>query len=282
MQLAYSTNAFTRFDLPESLRQIASLGFAGVEILCDRPHWFPGQVDRGALDEVKAILNETGLGVSNLNANTANGYYSPSPPENVFEPALTNPDEKLRRWRENYTIEAVRLARGVGAQCVSVTSGRPTSACEPERSIAYFVESLVRICGVAADYGVRIGIEYEPGLLVERASEALDVIRAVGSPVLGVNLDIGHSFLDGEPVEETVSALEGRIWNVHVEDIKDRKHFHRVPGDGELPFQRYLHALRGISYGGFLTVELYSYPDKPVEAGSRALAYLTALLGENP
>lgn len=282
MQLAYSTNAFTRFDLPESLRQIASLGFAGVEILCDRPHWFPGQVDRGALDEVKAILNETGLGVSNLNANTANGYYSPSPPENVFEPALTNPDEKLRRWRENYTIEAVRLAREVGARCVSVTSGRPTSACEPERSIAYFVESLVRICGVAADYGVRIGIEYEPGLLVERASEALDVIRAVGSPVLGVNLDIGHSFLDGEPVEETVSALEGRIWNVHVEDIKDRKHFHRVPGDGELPFQRYLHALRGIGYGGFLTVELYSYPDKPVEAGSQALAYLTALLGENP
>ncbi len=278
MRLAYSTNAFTRTDLKTALARIADIGFAGAEILCDRPHWFPGEVTGKEVDTIAALLAEHGLAVSNLNANTANGYFRPPPPENVFEPALSNPDPEIRRWRESYTEEALRLAARIGAPCVSVTSGHPTPGVLPERSLDTFVSSLSRVCEHAARHGVRLGIEYEPGLLVERAAEAMEVIRRVGSPDLGVNLDIGHSFLDGEDPAGTVELLAGRIWNVHVEDIKERKHFHRVPGDGELPFRRYFDALRGVDYQGFLTVELYSYPDRPVEAGQRALAYLAPLV----
>ena len=100
----------------------------------------------------------------------------------------------------------------------------------------------------------------------------------MGSPELGANLDIGHSYLDGESPEATVALLSGRIWNVHVEDISKRKHFPLVPGDGDLPFSRYFDALRDTGYNGFLTVELYSFPDQPEEAGNRALQYLSTLL----
>jgi len=113
---------------------------------------------------------------------------------------------------------------------------------------------------------------------VERAAELAEVIERVGSPELGANLDIGHSYLDGESPEATVALLAGRIWNVHVEDIRNRKHFHLVPGDGDLPFSRYFDALRQAGYDGFLTVELYSFPDQPVEAGRRSLQYLSTLL----
>lgn len=277
MRLAYSTNAFTRFPLRDALYEIARLGYSGAEILCDHPHWFPGRVEPRELEEVQAVLAETGLAVSNLNANTANGYFSPLPPENVFEPALSNPNPAKRRWREDFTIEALRLAAAVGAPCVSVTAGHPTPGCEPALGMDYFADSLKRICEAAERHGVNVGIEYEPGLLVERATEVLEFIERVDSPRLGVNLDIGHSHLDGEPVEEAVASLAGRIWNVHVEDIRGRKHFHRVPGEGEVPFGRYFRALRGAGYQGFLTVELYSYPEQPVEVGRRALAYLKAL-----
>ena len=80
------------------------------------------------------------------------------------------------------------------------------------------MESLKHICEAAAKYGVKLGIEYEPGLLVERAVELAEVIERVGSPELGANLDIGHSYLDGESPEAAVALLAGRIWNVHVED----------------------------------------------------------------
>lgn len=278
MRLAYSTNAFTRTDLHSALEAIAALGYQGVEILCDRPHWFPGEVNEAELDRVAATLDRLGLAVSNLNANTANGYYSPAPPENVFEPALCNPDPELRRWRQEYSIEALRLGARLGARAVSVTSGHPRAGQLPAQSLDLLVESLKPVCEAAAKYGVKLGIEYEPGLLVERATELAEVIERVGSPDLGANLDIGHSFLDGEVPEDTVALLTGRIWNVHVEDIKDRKHFHLVPGDGDLPFERYFDALRKADYDGFLTVELYSFPDQPVEVGRRSMAFLRGLV----
>jgi len=277
MQFAYSTNAFTRTDLVSALKAIAELGYAGVEILCDRPHWFPGEVSDATIDDVAQVLADHGLAVSNLNANTANGYYTPAPPENVFEPALSNPDPELRRWRQGYTIEALRIAARVGARSVSITSGHPRPGVLPRQSLDNLVESLKPICEAAARYGVKVGIEYEPGLLVERAVELAEIMDTVGSPELGANLDIGHSYLDGESPESAVALLAGRIWNVHVEDIANRKHFHLVPGDGDLPFRRYFEALSKSGYDGFLTVELYSFPDQPVEVGRRALRYLSAL-----
>lgn len=280
MRLAYSSNAFTRTGLAGAVQAIAGLGYRGIEILCDRPHWFPGEVGEEEIDTMALTLADLGLKVSNLNANTANGYWSPPPPENVFEPSLSNPDPALRRWRQQYTIEALRIAAKLGARAVSVTSGHPRSGLLPQQSLNHFVESLKPICEAAARYGVKLGIEYEPGLLVERATELAEVMERVGSPELGANLDIGHSYLDGESPEEAVALLAGRIWNVHVEDISKRKHFHLVPGDGDLPFSRYFDALRKTGYDGFLTVELYSFPDQPVEVGRRALEFLRPLLGE--
>lgn len=278
MRLAYSSNAFTRTGLESALEQIARLGFEGVEILCERPHWYPPEVTEAQVKSIVALLDRLGLKVSNLNANTANSYFKPAPPENVFEPSLTNADPLLRRWREEFTCAALRLAKKVGSPCLSLTSGRPTPGCPPQQALDYFTDSLKRICAYAESAGVRVGIEYEPGLLVENAEEVCEIIRRVGSPWLGVNFDIGHSFLNREPPEETVRLLQGRIWNAHVEDIKGLKHYHLVPGDGDLPFEHYFQALMGIGYDGFLTVELYTLIDQPEEAGARSLDYLSKLL----
>ncbi len=280
MKLAYSTNAFTRTDLKSAIQKVAELGFDGVEILCDFPHWYPGHVSAEELQEYQALLSQVGLGVSNLNANTANIYFDPLPAENVFEPSLNSTIEEHRIWRQNYTIEALKLAKAVNARAVSVTSGHPHNALEPEESVELFVDSLKVICREAERLGVPVGIEYEPGLLIERGSEALAVIEAVNSPMLGVNLDIGHSYLDGESAEGNIEAIAGRIWNVHVEDIRGRKHFHLVPGDGDLPFERYFKALANIGYDGYLTVEVYTFPNKPEEIGRRSLTYLKNLLSE--
>jgi len=125
--------------------------------------------------------------------------------------------------------------------------------------------------------GIRVGIEYEPGLLVERAEELAEVITRVGSPLLGANLDIGHAWLASDAPRSTADLLAGRIWNCHVEDIAAGKHFHLVPGDGELPLSDWMAALVRIGYAGFYTVELYTCADAPDTAGARALSHLRKL-----
>ncbi len=279
MRFAYSTNAYTRHSLEAAVDEIAALGFAGVEILCDRPHWFP---DRDLADQarrMRARLDRLGLGVSNLNCNTANGFFNPRPPENVFEPSLGSADPAWRRWRLDYSIRALELARILGASAVSVTSGRPDTGGTPEQGLELLADSLQRLCAAAEPLGVRVGIEYEPGLLVERAEELSELIERVGSPLLGANLDIGHSWLVGESPEQAVACLAGRIWSTHVEDIRGCKHFHLIPGEGDLPFGRYFAALAAAGFEGYHTLELYTYPHMPGEAGRRSLDYLRALAG---
>ncbi|HHH38788.1 MAG TPA: sugar phosphate isomerase/epimerase [Sedimenticola sp.] len=278
MRLAYSSNAYTRTDLESALRSIAGLGFSAAEILCDHPHLYPGRTPDARIDHLATLLETLELGVSNLNANTANQYFRPLPPENVFEPSLSSADPARRNWRIRYSIEAIRIAARLGAPCISVTSGLPGSGGTPARGMDLFTESLKPVCEAAARHGVRVGIEYEPGLLVERAGEVLETIERVGSPELGVNLDIGHSWLNREPPAETVELLQGRTWNLHLEDIAGHKHYHLVPGEGELPFDRYLAALRTTGYDGFLTVELYTCSDHPEAAGRAARDYLEPLL----
>ncbi len=279
MNLAYSTNAFTQYPLVEALNHIADIGYSGVEILCERPHWYPPETGFTQVDQVIEVLSQRNLKVSNLNANTANSFFSSCPPENTFEPALTNINRDIRLQREGIVKQAIKLADRVGASCISVTSGSPTPGCLPEKAVALFVDSLKSICDFAENYAINVGIEYEPGLIIERSDEVCELIHEVGSPRLGVNLDIGHSYLSRENPEKTIENLAGRIWNVHVEDIKGMKHFHLPPGEGDLPFQQYFHAFKKINYSGFLTVELYSFPDQPIEVGSKAHDYLSNLLG---
>ena len=100
------------------------------------------------------------------------------------------------------------------------------------------------------------------------------LIEEMGSPYLGANLDLGHSHLLGEDPEVVIGALSDRIFHIHVEDIRAMKHYHLIPGLGDIDFEALFNALKKHSYQGLVTVELYTYPHEPEEAAKRSLAYL--------
>jgi len=274
MKLAFSTNAFVKFPLVAAIRTLGGLGYAGVEILADRPHYFPPDAAPGDLAAVQAALAEHRLAVSNVNANTAMGYYKDAPPEAFFEPSLANPDARLRRWRVDYTRACLDFAKAVGAENVCVTSGRPLPGCPPDTGRALLAESLTELLEYAGRLAIYLTIEYEPGQLIEDARGLLALCERLGSPWLGANLDMGHSFLAGEDPLWVIPALGGRIRNLHVEDIKGHDHFHLVPGLGDMDFDKIFDALRRIDYTRFVTVELYTYPDNPEHAAKASLEFL--------
>ncbi|MBU0550620.1 sugar phosphate isomerase/epimerase [Myxococcota bacterium] len=274
MKLAYSTNGFARVSCPQAITAIAKRGFAGVEILADRPHWRPGDDPQ----PIAEALRRAGVFVSNVNANTAMGLWPEWMPETIFEPALSSPDPEIRARRMRYTEAAMDLAVAVGAGVVSVTSGR-IGGHGPEREVGYFIEALAALAARAAARGLRLSVEYEPGLLIERSAELAEVIAAVDHPALGANLDLGHAQCIEDPYE-AIARLKGRIWNVHIEDIKGRKHHHLIPGQGDMDFRGLLGALKASGYQGPITVELYTCSDIADEAAARAYAHLAPILNE--
>ncbi|RLM89698.1 sugar phosphate isomerase/epimerase [Halobellus sp. Atlit-38R] len=273
VELAFSTNAYSEYGLPEAVRRIADHGYGGVEILGDEPHaYFPtfdGREERALCD----ALAETGLSVANVNANTAMGYYDDAPPSAFFEPSVITDDEAARRWRIEYTHRAIDLAEAVGSPAVCLATGRPLAGNPPERARETLRASLYEILDYAEPRGVDVGIEFEPELLVECTDEVLALIDDVDRESLGVNLDVGHAAVYGEDLTETIHRSAGHITGVHVEDIvggRRGKHYHRIPGEGDLDFRAVFDALDDVGYDGFVTAELYTYSDEPDRAAERA------------
>jgi len=274
MKLAFSTNAFTRFSLADALEGIKAAGFEGVEILADAPHAYPSKVDAA---QVRRELERLRLHVSNVNANCTFGYWNDAPPEPYFEPSIISPDASHRRDRIELILATLRFTKEIGGRNISVTSGRCLPGMPPDRAAAQLVESILPILDQADRLGVDVGIECEPGLFVEYVSELRQWIDQLRHPRLGANLDIGHCQVIGESIPEAVSLLGNRIWNMHVEDMPGRKHYHMIPGEGTIDWPAFRDAVQAIDYRRFLTVELYTHTADPHAAATASYHFLSQL-----
>ena len=278
MKLAFSTNAYVEYPVAEAVARIAAAGYDGVELLADVPHLYPLSLSDSELAHLTATLDRCGLSVANLNGNTAMGYYGRRFWEPLFEPSLANPDEVARKWRIEYSKRCIDVAGVLGCRNVSLTSGRMVPGTLPEKALVLLRDSLETVLAHAEKVGVRVGIEYEPGLLVERCDELLALMEAVDSPYLGANLDLGHSHVLGEDPETVIGGLASRIFHIHLEDIRARKHYHLIPGTGDVDFKSLFQILKNNGYSGYITVELYTYPQMPEEAAIMSLRYLQGFL----
>jgi sugar phosphate isomerase/epimerase len=278
--LAFSTNAYTRHPLADALRGIKQAGFEAVEILADVPHAYPGDMDDAMSASVRRDLDRLGLFVSNINCNCTFGYWKDAPGEPYFEPSLISPNPQHRADRTKLILKTLQFARDVGARNVSITSGRCLGGMPPDKAAVQFAESIKPVLDRADQLGVNVGIECEPGLFLEYVAELREWIDRLGHPRFGANLDIGHSVVIGESIPEVVDLLRGRIWNLHVEDLPGRKHYHMIPGDGTgVDWAALKQSLQNIGYDRFLTVELYTHTENPQEAAERSFQFLSRFFG---
>jgi sugar phosphate isomerase/epimerase len=275
MRLAFSTNAYTRFSLGEALRGIRKAGFLGVEILADEPHAYPGTFSDGDATTVAEELRVLGLGVSNVNVNCSFGYWKDAPPEPYFEPSLISPNRRYREDRIELIRKAMKIARILGARNISITSGRMLGSMSPVKAAAEFERSMRRVLEMADEERIDVGIECEPGLFVEYVAELREWIDRLGHPRLGANLDIGHCQVIGESIPAVIELLGDRIWNLHIEDIPGRKHYHLIPGEGTLDWREVKAALLAVDYKRYLTVELYTHTDEPQVAAEKSFGFLS-------
>ncbi|MDQ3961253.1 MAG: sugar phosphate isomerase/epimerase, partial [Thermoproteota archaeon] len=70
IKLAFSTNAFKRYSLDDSIKEIAKVGYSGVEILCDIPHAYARTFTDDQARALKKTLMSSNMQISNLNAFT--------------------------------------------------------------------------------------------------------------------------------------------------------------------------------------------------------------------
>lgn len=269
MYFGYSTNAFVKFSLNQAIEKIAALGFKAVEIMADRPHLYPPDFNKEALVQLKNTLGQNKLSVSNLNSFTLFAV------GDTYLPSWIEPEEERRQIRIQHTLDCLEIAKYLDCKNISVPPGGPLNGISRETAMARFYRGLEKVIPRAESLSVKILVEPEPNLLLENTGEFLDFIKAIQSPIVGINFDIGHFFCAGEDPAIAFETLFQWVGHVHVEDIgPDRSHNHLIAGQGAIPFDKVFGTMARLGYSDDLSLELYPYVDMPEEAGRQSLAFL--------
>jgi len=269
MIFGYSTNAFVKFSLYESLEQIAALGFRGVEIMGDRPHLYPPDFDAADLVHIKAILDKDHLKVTNLNSFTLFAV------GDTYLPSWIEPEKERRDIRIRHTLDCLKTAKDLACNNISIPPGGPLDNMSRKAAVSLFHQGLEQVIPLAEELEVNILVEPEPGLLMENSAEFKSFIKEVRSPIVGLNFDIGHFFCAGEDPSVAFEDLFEWVGHVHLEDIAEtRVHHHLIAGHGVIRFLDIFKTMNRLNYQGDISLELYPYVDTPESAGRESLEYL--------
>lgn len=275
MRLAFSSNAYMHFSIEDTIRQIAELGYSGIEVLADVPHAWPAGLLEERKQSIRGQLAKHNLAISNVNAFMMNAIADPRQP--YWHPGWTDPDPHYRAIRREHTKRALQLAKEIGARNITTEPGGflvPGQTWEAGARIFY--DEIMPCVEVAEKVGVLLLIEPEPELMIEKFDQYVAFAQRIQSPWVGLNFDIGHAFCVGEDPEHWVERMAPYTRHYHFEDIATtRVHKHLIPGHGSIDFAATLAAIERTGYDGWITVELYPYIHNPDDAAREAKQYLT-------
>ena len=274
LRLAFSSNAYLDVPVEQAIARIAGFGYSGIELLADVPHAWPARLLPVQKEVIRRSLVEHGLAISNINAFMMNAIADPRQP--YWHPGWTDPDRHYRAIRREHTKRALRLAAELGATSISTEPGGEIAAGQTrQQATDIFYDEIMPVLDVAAECGVALLIEPEPGLLIEEFGQYLEFADRVKHPALGLNFDIGHAYCVGEDPAEWVPRMKTHTRHYHFEDIAaTRVHHHLVPGEGAIDFDGVFKAIAAHTPDMWITVELYPYRDRPDVAAQAAKAHL--------
>ena len=223
-------------------------------------------MERGrSLAEIKARLDNAGLRVAEL----------------CFLGGWHDANEARLKEVIHQTHHICNLSRGLGCEIVVTVPalGSGWSEGAPDR----FRE----VCQAAAEYGVRIALEF-PGIAAEvnNLRSAGEIIAAAACPNGGLVIDTFHFFLGGSKPEDFKSVRPEQIFLVHVSDAMNlpleelrKPHDNRTfPGDGIIDFLPIWQQLNQLHYEGVISLEIWNRqlhqcdPEEVVRRGCEALS----------
>ncbi|HET6359787.1 sugar phosphate isomerase/epimerase family protein [Streptomyces sp.] len=272
IRLGYGTNGLTDLRLGDALALLADLGYDGVGLTLDHMHLDPLTPNLAArTSQVAATLGQLGLDVT-----VETGARYVLDPRRKHGPSLLDPDPDGRAARTTLLTTAVQVAADLGAHALHCFSGITPADATPDTAWKRLEESLTPVLEAAADAGVALAIEPEPGHLLATLADFHRLRGILGDPEpLGLTLDIGHcQCLEPAPAADCVRDAAPWLRHVQIEDMRRGVHEHLPFGDGEIDFPPVLEALAATGYQGLTVVELPRHSHAGPELARASIEFL--------
>ncbi len=273
MKLGLLTAAFGGLSLEEVAEWSAGAGFEMLEVAC----WPAGggekrryagvshiDVDSFDADAVRETISRHGLEISSL------AYY----PNNL------HPDDAQREAFNGHLRKVIDAAERLGVSIVGTFVGNDKDRPLPE-NLKRFRKIWPPLVDYAGERGVRIAIENCPMIftydewpggnnLAYAPAIWEEMFEAIPAENFGLNLDPSHLVWLMIDYERAVSEFAERIFHVHAKDLELRRdglyrngtlsagigwQVPRLPGLGEVRFDRFVAALYAVGYDHVVSVE---------------------------
>lgn len=226
----------------ECARAIARTAEVGYDFI-EAPALDPSLID---VDYTRRQLEAAGIGVNYSMGLDAETDISSGDPE------------KAARGKARLE-EALAVARDTGAThlCGIIHSAfQKNAAPTTPAGVAMAVEVLQQVAETAARSGITLGLEvvnrYESNVL-NTASQAVEMIRRIGAPNVGAQLDVYHMNIEESDPAQAIVDTGRDIAYFHTGDS------HRgYMGSGSVDLQSVFRALARVGYAGPITFESFS------------------------
>jgi len=269
--LGYNTNGFAHHRFEDAVEILAGIGYRSVAITLDHFVLNPFDSDlRRQCVQARRLLARRRMG-----SVIETGARFLLDPSRKHHPTLMSRALSDRVRRGKFLRRAIDAAAGLKSQAVSFWSG----ALQDDVTHAVAMRRLVDGCLAAVEYaaqrGVRLAFEPEPGMYVSRMEQFDELLDRVDHPLFGLTLDIGHLHcLDDGPIPDVIGRWKDRLFNIHIEDMRRGVHDHLMFGEGEINFGPVLAKLQAIGYAGGVHVELSRHSHDAVAVARRAFEFL--------
>ena len=247
-------------DLEASLRRLHEYGYTGVEWITTNPK----TLDLSALD---ALLETYQLKPVAVNTGRLCGE---------LHLTLSDPDPAVRNACIARTKEVLDFAAHWNVPInVGVLHGNYRDDVPRAQTEQWTIDALKELCAYVGHRPKAILIEtvcYFYSNFLNTLDQAESLIRAVGSPAMGVMYDFVQM-----QIEERDALTAAKQWidtcgHVHLAELS-----RRAPCSGSMDFGAILKTLRDAGYQGSYSVELLPRPDQDT-AAKNAAQYLIPLL----
>ena len=255
------------------LAAAAADGFCGVQfnLLSAGLASLPEELPEGVAEQVRDAAQSRKIRLAALS-----GTYN-----------MAHPDPNARAASREGFRNVVKAAQRMGSPIVTLCTGsrdpndmwkrHPDNQSVVAWSV--FRGELDFALGLAETAGIRLGVEPEPGNVVNDPDAARRLLDEVASPLLGIVLDAANLLSSEtlteqhEVIEKAAQLLGDSLLLAHAKDIDS---FGRVTaaGEGAVDLPWFVTALRAVGYDGALIGHGF-----PVEKAASVSKTLTGLIG---
>jgi 2-keto-myo-inositol isomerase len=244
MKLCLNGATIMRSPLADDAVIAAECGYSALEIWAGK---IDAYRDRHALEEFGAKLRELGVAPWCINS-------------------IENITHRDASGRKDVLAEVERvaaIARAVGAPSIVVVPGvRPDGASAGE-SVDDAVEALGAMSDAARDVALAFEFLGKPGCAVPTLEMALEIVARVDRPNVGIVIDTFHFYAGGSAIGDLARVPVDKLLVVHLNGCEDvpkpeLTDAHRLyPGEGVIPIEAILRALRARGYDGMASIEIF-------------------------